>query len=69
MLAALFHYDPQFQGKRVATFHNQRDYIFFRWVNASVADTDPFNPYVLNLQDPAPVVRGTDPDSSVIKQK
>lgn len=30
MLAALFHYDPQFHGKRVATFHNQRDYIFFR---------------------------------------
>jgi ribosome production factor 1 len=30
MLAALFHYDPQFNGKRVATFHNQRDYIFFR---------------------------------------
>ena len=30
MLAALFHYEPQFQGKRVATFHNQRDYIFFR---------------------------------------
>lgn len=30
MLASLFHYDPQFQGKRVVTFHNQRDYIFFR---------------------------------------
>lgn len=30
MLAALFHYDPQFHGKRVVTFHNQRDYIFFR---------------------------------------
>ncbi|XP_023342592.1 ribosome production factor 1 isoform X2 [Eurytemora carolleeae] len=30
MLASLFHYDPQFTGKRVATFHNQRDYIFFR---------------------------------------
>jgi rRNA maturation protein Rpf1 len=30
MLASLFHYDPQFHGKRVATFHNQRDYIFFR---------------------------------------
>ena len=31
MLASLFHYDPQFRGKRVATFHNQRDYIFFRY--------------------------------------
>jgi len=30
MLACLFHYEPQFQGKRVVTFHNQRDYIFFR---------------------------------------
>lgn len=30
MLAALFHYEPQFHGKRVVTFHNQRDYIFFR---------------------------------------
>ncbi|KAK7868626.1 hypothetical protein R5R35_008435 [Gryllus longicercus] len=30
MLAALFHYDPEFQGRRAVTFHNQRDYIFFR---------------------------------------
>ena len=30
MLAALFHYEPQFRGKRAVTFHNQRDYIFFR---------------------------------------
>ncbi|XP_064477611.1 ribosome production factor 1-like [Ornithodoros turicata] len=30
MLACLFHYDPQFRGRRVVTFHNQRDYIFFR---------------------------------------
>ena len=30
MLASLFHYEPQFVGKRVVTFHNQRDYIFFR---------------------------------------
>ena len=30
MLAALFHYEPQFSGQRVVTFHNQRDYIFFR---------------------------------------
>jgi len=30
MLASLFHYDPEFEGKRVATLHNQRDYIFFR---------------------------------------
>jgi ribosome production factor 1 len=30
MLACLFHYDPQFHGRRVVTWHNQRDYIFFR---------------------------------------
>lgn len=30
MLGALFHYDPQFRGRRAVTFHNQRDYIFFR---------------------------------------
>nr|XP_045592088.1 probable ribosome production factor 1 [Procambarus clarkii] len=30
MLGALFHYEPEFKGRRVCTFHNQRDYIFFR---------------------------------------
>ena len=30
MLASLFHYEPEFRGKRAVTFHNQRDYIFFR---------------------------------------
>lgn len=30
MLGALFHYDPEFVGRRAVTFHNQRDYIFFR---------------------------------------
>lgn len=30
MMAALFHYDPQYRGKRAVTLHNQRDYIFFR---------------------------------------
>jgi ribosome production factor 1 len=30
MLAALFPARPQFQGRRVVTFHNQRDFIFFR---------------------------------------
>lgn len=30
MLGALFHHDPEFKGRRVATFHNQRDYVFFR---------------------------------------
>lgn len=30
MLGALFPLDPQFRGRRVVTFHNQRDFIFFR---------------------------------------
>lgn len=30
MLGALFHYEPQFRGRRAVTLHNQRDYIFFR---------------------------------------
>lgn len=30
LLATLFHFDPEFKGRRVVTFHNQRDYIFFR---------------------------------------
>jgi len=30
MLASLFHFEPNFEGRRVVTFHNQRDYIFFR---------------------------------------
>lgn len=30
MLGSIFHYQPDFKGRRVVTFHNQRDYIFFR---------------------------------------
>ncbi|XP_074602919.1 ribosome production factor 1 [Brevipalpus obovatus] len=30
LITSMFHYDPQFHGRRVVTFHNQRDYIFFR---------------------------------------
>mmetsp|Transcript_25 Transcript_25/g.62 ORF Transcript_25/g.62 Transcript_25/m.62 type:complete len:308 (-) Transcript_25:97-1020(-) len=30
MLGALFGVRPDFRGRRVATFHNQRDFIFFR---------------------------------------
>ncbi|GLC42365.1 Ribosome production factor 1 [Pleodorina starrii] len=30
MLASLFPQDPQFRGRRVVTFHNQRDFIFVR---------------------------------------
>jgi len=30
MLSSLFNPSPQFKGRRVATFHNQRDFIFFR---------------------------------------
>lgn len=31
LLAALFPQDPQFVGRQVVTFHNQRDFIFFRF--------------------------------------
>jgi ribosome production factor 1 len=30
MLGSLFHQEPEFKGRRVCTFHNQRDFIFFR---------------------------------------
>jgi len=30
MFASLFSQDPTFRGRRVVTFHNQRDFIFFR---------------------------------------
>ncbi|KAJ3349703.1 Ribosome production factor 1 [Entophlyctis luteolus] len=30
MFASLFPHVPEFQGRQVATFHNQRDFIFFR---------------------------------------
>jgi ribosome production factor 1 len=30
MFGSLFCQDPTFRGRRVVTFHNQRDYIFFR---------------------------------------
>ena len=30
MLGSLFHQRPEFRGRRVCTFHNQRDFIFFR---------------------------------------
>lgn len=30
MLGSLFHQEPNFTGRRVATFHNQRDFLFFR---------------------------------------
>ncbi|KAM6938833.1 ribosome production factor 1 [Lycodopsis pacificus] len=31
MFAALFPQDPHFVGRQVATFHNQRDFVFFRF--------------------------------------
>uniref|UniRef100_A0A0K0E8H0 Brix domain-containing protein n=1 Tax=Strongyloides stercoralis TaxID=6248 RepID=A0A0K0E8H0_STRER len=30
MFASIFPQDPEYKGRRVVTFHNQRDYIFFR---------------------------------------
>lgn len=31
MFASLFPHHPQFKGRQVVTFHNQRDFIFFRY--------------------------------------
>lgn len=30
LIQSLFPQDPEFHGRRVVTFHNQRDFIFFR---------------------------------------
>ena len=30
MFASLFPQNPEFKGRKVVTFHNQRDFIFFR---------------------------------------
>jgi len=30
LIQSLFPQDPNFRGRRVVTFHNQRDFIFFR---------------------------------------
>ncbi|KAG0718316.1 Ribosome production factor 1 [Chionoecetes opilio] len=43
MLGALFHYDPEFKGRRVCTFHNQRDYIFFRHHRYEFKNTEKVN--------------------------
>jgi ribosome production factor 1 len=43
MFAAMFPPVPQFQGRRVATFHNQRDYIFFRHHRYMFAENSKFD--------------------------
>ena len=40
MFMALFPQVPQFEGRQVATFHNQRDFIFFRRHRYMFANTD-----------------------------
>jgi hypothetical protein len=50
-------------------------FVWNRWYsilsNVAEPDPDPQDPYrmFLRLLDPDPVVRGTDPDPSIIKQK
>ncbi|MEJ1276902.1 ribosome production factor 1 homolog [Cricetulus griseus] len=43
MFASLFPHNPQFIGRQVATFHNQRDYIFFRFHRKE--------PLILNMEN------------------
>eukprot|EP01111_Echinosteliopsis_oligospora_P007320 TRINITY_DN2215_c0_g1_i2.p1 TRINITY_DN2215_c0_g1~~TRINITY_DN2215_c0_g1_i2.p1 ORF type:complete len:247 (+),score=63.24 TRINITY_DN2215_c0_g1_i2:332-1072(+) len=42
MLASLFPQLPEFEGRRIITFHNQRDYIFLRQ-HRYIFDADPEN--------------------------
>ncbi len=49
MFAALFPQDPQFVGRQVATFHNQRDFIFFRFHRWAVASWIISVTLILNL--------------------
>jgi len=47
-----------------------RAVLYRDFVKISVADPDPNpDPYFLGLLDPDPLVRGMDPDPSIIKQK
>jgi hypothetical protein len=41
----------------------------FLFMETSVADPDPSDLYVLDLLDPDPLVKGTDPDPFIIEQK
>ncbi|XP_066591682.1 probable ribosome production factor 1 [Prorops nasuta] len=50
MLGTLFHHQPEFKGRRVVTFHNQRDYIFFR-----------HHRYVFNSESGKPSIRELGP--------
>lgn len=40
MFGSLFCQDPNFRGRRVVTFHNQRDFIFFRHHRYAFEETD-----------------------------
>ena len=56
MFCALFPQQPEFQGRQVATFHNQRDFIFFRrhryiFRNGEKADIQELGPrFTLRLE-------------------
>lgn len=61
MLASIFHYDPEFKGRRVVTFHNQRDYIFFRhhrWAHQQRSYVYQMSRFKINLACP-PLIPGT----------
>lgn len=53
MFASLFHQEPQFRGRRVATFHNQRDFIFFR-----------HHRYIFDEKDVKPQKKGEKPSKA-----
>jgi len=52
LLASIFPQDPQFKGRRTVTFHNQRDFIFFRHHRYVFEEKE--------VKEKAPVVPGDD---------
>jgi ribosome production factor 1 len=52
--AALFPQRPEFKGRQVVTFHNQRDYIFFRQHRYIFKENDTKVKLNVNLQEIGP---------------
>jgi len=52
--AALFPQQPEFKGRRVVTFHNQRDFIFFRHHRYIFKENEEKGKVEVNLQEIGP---------------
>jgi len=53
MFASLFIQTPQFKGRQIATFHNQRDFIFFRYHRWIIEEGKADKP-IVRLQEMGP---------------